>query len=154
MDQQVSQLSDRCIRLEQLYLAQRAELTEIKKWCAAFERENAESKKKRSLMEKIHPLPIYYHNGVLHKNITNKRFRCGVCNREGYEGNKKRNVMCPYAKNSPAPHYRIICPTPSREVDAVPCAKHSRMNRTVERGIMIVKGARILSLKESERGKI
>ena len=108
MDQQLSQLSDHCIRLEQLYLAQRAELTEIKKWCAAFECENAESKKKRSLMEKIHPLPIYHHNGVLHKNITNQRFRCGVCNREGCEGNKKRNVMCPYAKkltSTPLSHY-------------------------------------------------
>ena len=46
VDRQVSELSDRCSRLEQLIATQQAELTEIKKRCAVLEHENAEYKKK------------------------------------------------------------------------------------------------------------
>ena len=41
----MSELSDRCSRLEQLIATQQAELTEIKKRCAVLEHENAEYKK-------------------------------------------------------------------------------------------------------------
>ena len=46
VDRQLSELSDRCSRLEQLKEAQQAELTEIKKQCALLEQANVECKKK------------------------------------------------------------------------------------------------------------
>eukprot|EP00956_Cyclotella_meneghiniana_P024396 scaffold48935_cov49-Cyclotella_meneghiniana.AAC.1 len=46
VDRQLSELSDRCSRLEQLKESQQAELTEIKKRCALLEQANRECKKK------------------------------------------------------------------------------------------------------------
>ena len=80
VDRQLSELSDRCSRLEQLKEAQQAELTEIKKRCALLEHANVDSLLKKRNKRAKHA------NQYPNPTVKVPKRQCSVCRTYGPYG--------------------------------------------------------------------